>query len=370
MARAGERTVTRYRRQLPRGVELPDDLWTTIREGFGALSVVPSLRRMSKQEQQVPAAQALLFDVAEGAGTYFVHLHHALGDVLAHPDPAHRASVGAALRRLSHHEEDDEFGRSAFVTLRSEREAVHKELVRAGPDALLERSYTDLDGIVMQARVHLDAGGEVPMPPDGAPRQTVGKTLARGLAVLVGIALLGAAAVGGFVVVAAVAGIFAEPVCLPLWIFLGLLGGLLMVTAGAAGLGMLAASRPSGPRKSLDGKRIKVNAVASWKWFATGAQFGEAQPKVIAEGAVRVPGRLTGAAPKGLAGTAADATAPAPGLPEYALVARVGDWIGPVAGVGDVLASAPRQGELWLAVNVAAALADSTEGAFVVTILL
>lgn len=370
MAKAGERTVGRYRRQLPSEVELPESLWTTIREGFGALSVVPSLRRMTPEEQQVPEALALVFDVADAAGAYFVHLHDALGEVLAHPERRHRAALGSALSRLADHEEDEEFGRSVFVSLRAERESIQRELAHTGPDALLERAHADLGAIITQARFHLDSGGEVPMPPDGAPPKTVGKTLARGLARLVGIALLCAAVVGAAWIVAAVYATFAMPICLPFWLLLGVLGGVVMVTAGAAGLGMLQAGRPSGPVKSLDGRRIHVNAAASWKWFATGAEFGERQPKVSVMGSVRAPGRPTPARPSGLPGTAADATCPAPGLPEYALVARVGEWIGLISGAGDTLPSAPREGELWLAVNVPAALADATRGAFVVEIRL
>ncbi len=143
-----------------------------------------------------------------------------------------------------------------------------------------------------------------------------------------------------------------------------------MVFAGSAGLGMIAAGRPTGVRKSFDGKRLMVNAMASWKWFATGAQFGAVQPRVIVEGTVRVPGRYTGVGPRGLEDRLADATSPAPGLPEYALVGRIGEWTGLLTGEGDVLAAMPRTGELWLAVNVAAERARKTEGAFRITILL
>lgn len=383
MATAGDRTVARYRRQLAEGTTLPADLWTTIREGFGALAVVPSVRRMSPEEQALPEAQALILDVAERAGAYFLHLHDALGQLLAHPDPAHRATAGEALHRLGHHDDDEEFGRATFMTLRAERESVRGELARTGSDSILQRAFCGLDDAVAAARLHVEAE-EAPVdtrPEVRSPGATaavgVAKAIGRGLAAALGLVLLAGALAGGAIVLGAVLATVALPVCLPIWILVAVIGGVIMVVCGAAGIGLLGlgVGKPAGggtapPLRSRDGQRITTSAPALWAWFATGASFGETQPQVVAEGTLRVPGRLTGAGPRGYEGTAADSSAPAPGLPEFALVARVGDWVGMASGSVNAVASAPRTGELWLAVNAPAAKASSTGGSFSVTILL
>ncbi len=382
MDRAAARTVDRYRRKMPGADDVPEQVWETIGRGFGAFSVLPSLRRMREDERAVPEVQSLLNDVSGRVGEYLLHVYDSLGVVLAHPEPAPRESLGRTLLGLAHHEEDEDFGRSTFVELRRARGDLRAELEERGTDGALRAMHARLHGLVEQARAQsarLEADAPPPQEPaaatptDGKPVVSTAGRIARGLAVLLGAMAIGLAVVGAVFVVGGVLAMFSGGwgVCVGAIAVIG--GGVIILLAMPLALGLLGSGlRPVGIQKSLDGKRLMASVEAKWRWFATGAVYtAERQPRVVVAGGVRVKGRLTAVAPVGLPGTQAGADYPAPGLPEYALVARIGDWTGLAAGPpGNRIADARREGELWLAVNVAESAADRTEGSVELTVFL
>ncbi len=365
MSVAGRRTLARYRQRLPRGVTLPGEIEEVVRAGFAAFSVVPSLRRMSAAEQATGVVQALLLEVIDAVGAYALSAHDALGLLLGAHD-ASRTELHEALSTLCDQDADEEFGRSAFVSLRQGRRILAEELARSGPEALLGSLFESLDALRAEATIRMLEVEDASRPEIGAaPPPTAG---VRVVTFVVGVLLLGVAVVGAAGVVSGVMVLFGGSSFAPMGLVLALLGGLLIVLGYVGGTALLRFSRRPQSWTSSDGRVTRVVVLPGGSWIDTTVVLGETPRHVEVGGRLSLPERRARVEAEGLVGVAAGGDAPDPLLPAGALLARVGDWVGPVVGTGDHLGSAPRAGPLALAVNLPTRESRRTRGEFHVTI--
>ncbi len=368
MSIAGQRTLGRYRRRLPVGVSMPTEVEEVVRAGFAAFSVVPSLRRLSPAEQATGAVQSLLLEVVDAVGAYVLGAHASLGELLREPTGSGRAEIHAALWSLCDQDTDEEFGRSAFMSLRQGRRVLAEELDTSGPETLLVAVFESLDALHAEASLRMGQAAGSSQPRAVGVRAPPLPGVRRGLVRFAGMLLLGVAALGAVGVIFGGAVFLGGSSFAPMGLLVAVIGGLLMVSGYLLGTAFLRLSRNTAPWTSADGRFTRVVVLPEGSWLDTTVVLGETPRHVEVSGWLRLHERRARVEAEGLIGMMAGGDAPDPLLPAGALLARVGNWVGAVVGTADHLGAAPRSGPLALTVNLPTHESRSTRGEFYVTI--
>ncbi len=363
MTTAGRRTLARYRHQLAGGKPLSGEVETTVRRGLAAMSVVPSLRRMTPAEQATPAVQALLAEVVLDVGSYVLAAHDAVEAMLTVDGPGGREAVVAMLVSLGDQADDDDFGRSSLVTLRRARRELQERVATGGAEAVA----ADLSSTLV--RLHAEAG-MLAAEPDGAAASLASATPSRELdlpgrvlAMAAGMLMLGVGVVGTALLASGLVVLLGGGSLAGLGLLVALVGGALAVLGFATAPALLRRGRLPSRTRAWDGS-TRLVLVPYTGWFESGIVLANTSLAITVYGDVWLPRGRGHCDAAGFPGTRAGPGAPVPESPLAALVARTPAWAGTALDELGAAREVPLSGPLEFAVNVPEGIASSVGGAF------